>query len=79
MEKDPKVTVLMPVYNGERYLHEAIDSIFAQTFTDFEFLIIDDASTDSTPEIPRSYNDPRIRIVTNEENLGLTDFDGWLQ
>jgi glycosyltransferase involved in cell wall biosynthesis len=79
MEKDSKVTVLMPVYNGERYLHEAIDSILAQIFTDFEFLIIDDASTDSTPEIPRSYDDLRIRIVTNEENLGLTDFDGWFQ
>ncbi len=66
------VTVLMSVYNGERYLNEAVDSILSQTFTDFEFLIIDDASTDRTPEILRSYNDPRIRVVTNEENLGLT-------
>jgi len=72
MEKDPRVTVLMSVYNGERYLNEAVDSILAQTFTDFEFLIIDDASTDCTPEILRGYDDPRIRIVTNEENLGLT-------
>jgi glycosyltransferase involved in cell wall biosynthesis len=71
-QRDPKVTVLMSVYNGERYLNEAVDSILAQTFTDFEFLIIDDASTDLTPEILRSYDDPRIRIVTNEENLGLT-------
>ena len=70
--KNPKVTVLMSVYNGERYLTEAVDSILAQTFTDFEFLIIDDASTDRTPEILRSYEDPRIRIITNEENLGLT-------
>lgn len=62
----------MSVYNGERYLNEAIDSILGQTFTDFEFLIIDDASTDRTPEILRSYDDPRIRVVTNEENLGLT-------
>ena len=69
---NPIVTVLMSVYNGERYLNEAIDSILAQTFTDFEFLIIDDASTDSTPKILHSYDDPRIRIVTNEENLGLT-------
>jgi glycosyltransferase involved in cell wall biosynthesis len=72
MHGDPKVTVLMSVYNGERYLNEAIDSILGQTFTDFEFLIIDDASTDRTPEILRSYDDPRIRVVTNEENLGLT-------
>ncbi|MGV8108432.1 glycosyltransferase family 2 protein [Methanospirillum sp.] len=69
---DPKVTVLMSVYNGDRYLNEAIDSILAQTYTDFEFLIINDASTDSTPEILVSYDDQRIRIVTNEENLGLT-------
>lgn len=67
-----KVTVLMSVYNGESYLNEAIDSILAQTFTDFEFLIIDDASTDRTPEILLSYGDSRVRIVTNEENLGLT-------
>jgi len=62
----------MSVYNGERYLNEAVDSILGQTFTDFEFLIIDDASTDRTPEILRSYDDPRIRVVNNEENLGLT-------
>lgn len=72
MRRDPKVTVLMSIYNGERYLNEAVDSILTQTFTDFEFLIIDDASTDRTPEILRGYDDPRIRIVTNEENLGLT-------
>jgi len=72
MRGGPKVTVLMSVYNGERYLNEAVDSILSQTFTDFEFLIIDDASTDRTPEILRSYDDPRIRVVTNEENLGLT-------
>ncbi len=68
----PKVTVLMSVYNGEHYLNEAVDSILGQTFTDFEFLIINDASTDRTPEILYGYDDPRIRIVTNEENLGLT-------
>jgi len=69
---NPKVTVLMSVYNGECYLNEAIDSILTQTFTDFEFLIIDDASTDNTPDILSSYPDPRIKIITNEENLGLT-------
>ncbi len=70
--QNPRVTVLMSVYNGERYISEAVDSILGQTLTDFEFLIIDDASTDRTPEILRSYDDPRIRVVTNEENLGLT-------
>jgi glycosyltransferase involved in cell wall biosynthesis len=68
----PKVTVLMSVYNGEKYLREAIESILNQTFKDFEFLIIDDGSIDSTPEIIQSYNDPRIRVIRNDENLGLT-------
>jgi len=70
--KNPKVTVLMSVYNGEKYLNEAIDSILGQTFKDFEFLIIDDASTDKTAEILKSYNDPRIKIVNNKNNIGLT-------
>jgi len=56
---NPKVTVLMSVYNGKKYLREAIDSILNQTFKDFEFLIIDDGSTDSSAEIIRSYTDPR--------------------
>lgn len=68
----PKVTVLMPVYNGEKYLREAVDSILAQTFRDFEFVIVDDASTDGSREIVISYADPRIVLVSNERNLGLT-------
>lgn len=66
----PKVTVLMPVYNGTLYLREAIDSILAQTFEDFELLIVDDASTDESASIIRSYDDTRIRLVTNDVNLG---------
>lgn len=65
----PKVTILMPVYNGEKYLREAMDSVLAQTYTDFEFLIINDASTDGTLDIIRSYSDPRIRLINNEINL----------
>ena len=70
----PKVTVLMPVYNGERFLREAIESILNQTFTDFEFLIIDDGSTDATGQILSEYaqRDERIRIVMNATNIGLT-------
>lgn len=67
----PKVTVLMSVYNGEKYLREAISSILDQTFRDFEFLIVNDFSEDSTPAILENYNDPRIRIINNEENIGL--------
>lgn len=67
----PKVTVLMPVYNGEKYLNEAIDSIIAQTYVNYEFLIINDGSKDRSIEIIQSYNDPRIRLINNEQNLGL--------
>ena len=67
----PKVTVLMPVYNGEKYLREAIDSILNQTFTDFEFLIIDDGSTDNSLKIINSYQDSRIYLVQNFTNQGL--------
>ncbi len=74
MSHCPSVTLLMCVYNGERYLREAVESILRQTFKDFEFLIIDDASTDSTAEILREFaeSDDRIRIEKNAENLGLT-------
>lgn len=67
----PKVTVLMPVYNGEKYLRESVDSILNQTFTDFELLVINDGSTDSSMDILSTYNDPRLKIVTNEQNLRL--------
>ena len=69
----PKVTVLMSVYNGERYLREAVDSVLAQTFTDYEFVIVDDGSTDDTAAILDSYADPRIVRLTNERNIGLTE------
>jgi glycosyltransferase involved in cell wall biosynthesis len=67
----PKVTVLLPVYNGEKYLKKAIESILDQTFKDFELLIIDDGSTDNTTNIISSYADNRIRVIKNEWNLGL--------
>ena len=70
--KNPEVTVLMSVYNGEKYLREAIDSILNQTFENFEFLIINDGSTDGTADTLQSYNDPRIKIINNEKNIGLT-------
>jgi glycosyltransferase involved in cell wall biosynthesis len=70
--KSPKVTVLMAVYNGERYLRDAINSILKQTYTDFEFLIVNDCSTDSSRKIILSYSDSRIRLVENIENIGLT-------
>ncbi|MEA2112498.1 MAG: glycosyltransferase [Patescibacteria group bacterium] len=69
--KNPKVTVIMPVYNSEKYLRKAIESILNQTFTDFEFLIINDGSTDSSEEIIKSYDDPRIKFINNQKNIGV--------
>ena len=66
--------MLTLVHNGERHLREAIESVLAQTFTRFELLVINDGSTDCTELILDSYNDPRIRIVKNEANIGLTLF-----
>ena len=68
MMNKPKVTVLMTVYNGERYLADAIRSVLLQTFADFEFLIIDDASTDRSEEIILSFEDERIKFC-QEKNL----------
>lgn len=69
----PKVTVLMAVYNGERYLHEAVESILNQSFVDFEFVIVEDGSKDNTWQILSEYaaQDSRIRLVRNPENMGL--------
>jgi glycosyltransferase involved in cell wall biosynthesis len=68
----PKVSVIMSVYNGARYLREAVESILNQTFSELEFIIINDGSTDNTSKILKSYNDPRIKIINNRKNIGLT-------
>lgn len=68
-----RVTVLMPVYNAGPYLRDAIKSILAQSFAPFEFLIIDDGSTDSSAEIIESFRDPRIRFVRNPSNMGVKE------
>jgi glycosyltransferase involved in cell wall biosynthesis len=67
----PRVTVLMPVYNGKAYLAGAIQSILDQTFQDFELLIMDDGSTDGSSDLVLSFADPRIRLLRNATNLGL--------
>ncbi|BDE06287.1 glycosyl transferase [Vulcanimicrobium alpinum] len=73
-ERTPLVSIGLPVYNGERFLREAIDSILAQTFTDFELIISDNASTDATNAICLEYaaRDPRVRYVRNERNMGAS-------
>lgn len=67
----PIVSVVMSVYNGEKYLHEAIDSVLNQTFADFEFIIINDGSSDKSLSIIQSYNDKRIVLIDNDGNKGL--------
>ena len=70
----PTISVVLPVYNGERFLAEAIDSILQQTFTDFEFIIVDDGSQSSAADIVSFYQrkDPRVRVHRHARNLGIT-------
>jgi len=70
--KNPKITVLLSVYNDEKYIGESIDSILDQTFKDFELLIVDDCSTDGTVDVIRKYKDSRIRLVVNKKNVDIT-------
>lgn len=67
----PLVAVLLPNYNNAPYLKEALDSLFAQTFQDFEIIFVDDCSTDDSIKVARSYNDSRLKIFENDQNLGI--------
>lgn len=67
-----EVSVLMPIYNGEKFLAEAIESILNQTFTDFEFIIVNDGSTDRTLAILQSYSDSRIKVI-DQKNGGVSN------
>ena len=75
MTNTPLLSVLMPVFNSERFVAEAIESILNQSFKDFEFLILDDASTDKSIEIVKDFEkkDPRIKVFQNEKNLGVVE------
>lgn len=77
--KTPTVSILIPTYNYARYLPEAIESILAQDFSDFELIIADDASSDNTVEICEAYanRDARIRFFRHEKNLGLVENFNW--
>lgn len=72
MDTGVAVSVLMPVYNGGKYLAAAIESVLSQTFGKFEFIVIDDGSTDESWDILNSFADVRLRLMKNGENLGLT-------
>lgn len=71
MGSPPQISVLMPVYNGERFIGKAVESILNQSFTDYELIIIDDGSTDTSINILELFRDSRIRLIRNESNWGL--------
>jgi len=70
---NPIVSVALPVYNGERFLFEAVSSVFAQSLSDFELIIVDDGSTDRTPAIVSRFaqSDARVRVIRNDTNKGI--------
>ncbi len=68
----PEVSVIIPAYNCEDYIAQALESVFAQTCCSFEIIVVDDASTDSTLEIIRSFNDTRLKVITNQHNCGVS-------
>ena len=70
--REPLVSVIMPAYNAEAYIAEAVSSILDQSWRNLELIIVDDASTDSTADIIRGLTDPRIRLLTNSRNLGIS-------
>jgi glycosyltransferase involved in cell wall biosynthesis len=72
MTDSPRVSVLMTVYNAAPWLREAVDSIVDQSFTDWELVVIENGSSDASPEILASYTDPRVRVVSVPENMGRT-------
>ena len=69
----PKISIVLPTFNGERYLKSSIHSILSQTFPDWELIIVDDCSTDGTADIIKRYaqSDSRIRVIRNEKNQKL--------
>lgn len=69
--QEPKISIVLPVYNGSKYLRTAIDSCLAQTHRNLELIIVDDCSTDQTPDIVKSYSDPRIKYIRNQTNQRL--------
>ncbi len=72
MSRQPLVSVLMSVHNDLQYLRESIDSILYQTFGDFEFILIDDGSTDDSGSFLKNLSDPRVKLLVNPSNIGLT-------
>jgi glycosyltransferase involved in cell wall biosynthesis len=71
VNENPLVSVCIPCYNAEKYIAETLDSVICQTYQNLEIIVCDDESTDNTLKIIQSYKDPRIKLFSNEQNLGL--------
>ena len=69
---NPEVSVIIPTYNSEAYIAQALESVLNQTYRNFEIVLIDDASTDSTLNIAKNFNDRRLRIISNKQNRGVS-------
>jgi succinoglycan biosynthesis protein ExoO len=69
---NPEVSIIIPTYNSESYIAKALESVFQQTYSNFEIILIDDASTDSTLEIARNFKDRRLKIIANQQNHGVS-------
>jgi len=67
----PELSIIMPLFNTGRYAGDAVQSLLSQSFSDFELIVVDDASTDGSAEVIRSFRDPRINMLTNEKNQGI--------
>ena len=68
----PEVSIIIPTYNSEAYIAQALESVLAQTYTNFEIILVDDASCDSTLEIARNFGDCRLKIISNKQNRGVS-------
>lgn len=71
VQEDAKVSIILPTYNGARYIRRSIDSCLQQTYKNIELIIVDDSSTDETPDIVKSYKDERIKYIRHQKNRGL--------
>ena len=68
----PEVSIIIPTYNSEAYVAQAIESVLHQTYVNFEIILVDDASTDSTLEIVNNFDDKRLRVISNKQNRGVS-------
>ena len=73
MQNNPLVSICIPIYNTEKFVHETLDCVLQQTYTNLEIIFSDNCSTDKTVEIIKSYNDSRIKLYQNSENIGLVN------